>query len=316
MRLAHRTGGDDLFVYAHELRGHHAEALVQYHEAVSQLQSAAADANKWTAVRLHRKMGEIFNRLAKGAEIEQFNAVVLSGFESALKLIEGEPPHPESARLLTTLASYGYWSPIQQYVQTDASSDRGERYARAAVAMAEQLDAPVELAAALEAVGDVYSVRGMLRERLQIAFRRLSLSRDPRFTDRRQQVDILCQLGLALCSVGEYAQALPYLVEAEHLADEIRDLDEVIHALEIQAQCLFGLDRWDEIAEVEDKVPVLEARYGSERVGRICRQCGVSAYIHGLRGEMELSRSHRQAAYNIMAQAWGPVENWPAIGHY
>ncbi len=301
---------------AYELRGNPGEAILRYQEALSLLPKPLEAAGKWDAVRLHRKIGETFNRLAKGPEIEQFNPIVLSGFESAEKLIEGEPPHPEGVRLLTTLANYGYWGPYEHYDQADAFASRGERYARAAVAMAEQLDAPMELSAALEALATVYSTQGLLRERMQIALRRLDLSRDPRFSDRREQLNILCELGLALCAVGEYADALTHLVEAERLADEIRDLDHVMYALEIQAQCLFGLDRWDEIAQVEDKRPALQARYGTDRVGRICRQCGVSAYIHGLRGEMELSRSHREEAYSTMAAAWGPLENWPSIGHF
>ncbi len=146
--------------------------------------------------------------------------------------------------------------------------------------------------------------------------RRLALSRDPRFTDRREQVNILCQVGTALCSVGDYRQALTYLLEAERLADEIRDSDEVIHALVIQIQCFFGPDRWEEILQVEDKRLALQARYGSDRTGRICRQCGVSAYVCGWRGEMELARSYREEVYNNHTKTWGPMENWPLIGHY
>lgn len=301
---------------AHSLSGDQAEAMAHYRQALALLQNPPHGGDPWTAVRLYRKMGETFNRLRTAAEIEQFNGIVVSGFQSALKLIDGQPPHPESARLLTTLAKYCYWSTSQPYEQFEALSDNEGRYARGAVAMAEQLDAPADLSAALEALASFYSTQGMLRERLQVALRRLALSRDPRFTDRREQVNILCEAGLALCSVGENAEALDYLIQAEQMAEEIRDPGQVILALEMQAQCLFGMDRWDEVSQVEDKGDALRARYGSDRVGRICRQCGVSAYIYGLRGEMELSRAHREAAYIMMTEAWGPLENWPAIGHF
>jgi DNA-binding SARP family transcriptional activator len=300
---------------AHRLRGERAKAIQTYQEALEVWRSIM-NADKWLAVRLHRKIGETFNRLAKEAEIEQFKTVVLAGLENALQVIESEPPHPESVRLLTTLANYGYWSSYSHYEQTESLADQGEHYTRAAMAMAEQLDAPVELSAALESLADIYSTKGLLRERTQIALRRLVLSRDPRFTDRHEQVNILCQVGAALCSVGDYAQALTHLAEAGRLAEQIGDLGKLIYALSIQIQCLFGLDRWEEILKIEDKRLALQGRYGSERIGKICFQCGVSANVHGWRGEMELARTRREEAYHMMADGWGALENWPAIGHY
>jgi tetratricopeptide (TPR) repeat protein len=299
---------------AHRLRGERAEAIQIYQQAL-EVWRRMTNADKWLAVRLHRKIGETFNHLATGADIERFRAMALSGLESALKLIEGEPPHPESARLLTTVANTAYW---RAYGPADALPDQSEmeHYARAAVAMAEKLNAPVELSAALEALANIYSAQGLLRERMQIGLRRLALSRDPRFTDRREQVNMLCQVGTALCSVGDYVQALTYLLEAERLADEIRDSDDVIQALGMQVQCFFGLDRWEEILQVEDKRLALQAHYGSARIGRICRQCGVSAYVYGWRGEMELARSNREEVYNNHTKLWGPTESWPVIGHY
>jgi tetratricopeptide (TPR) repeat protein len=300
---------------AYSLRGERAKAIQVYQEALEVWRSIV-NRDKWFAVRLHRKIGETFHRVAKEAEIEQFKTMVLTGLESASQLIEGEPPRPESVRLLTTLANYGYWSSYSHYEQTDTLSDKGEHYMRAAVAMAEQLDAPVELSAALESLADIYSTQGLLRERTETALRRLALSRDPRFTDRHEQVNILCQVGTALCSVGDYAQALTHLVEAERLAEQIGDLGKLIYALSIQIQCLFGLDRWEEILQIEDKRLALQARYGSERIGKICFQCGVSANVHGWRGEIELARDRREEAYQMMANGWGALENWPAIGHY
>jgi serine/threonine protein kinase/DNA-binding SARP family transcriptional activator len=299
---------------AHRLHGERAKGIEIYQEALEVWRSIM-NIDKWFAVRLYRKIGETFNLLAKEAEIERFRLIVISGLESALKFIEGEPPHLESTRLLTALANYAYWS---SYGPADALPDQGEmeHHARAAVAMAEQLDAPVELSAALEALANIYSAQGLIRERMQVALRRQTLSRDPRFTDRREQVNILCQVGEALCSIGDYTQALTHLLEAERLADEIRASDEVIHAWVFQIQCFFGLDRWEEILQIEDKRLALQARYGSDRIGRICRQCGVSAYVYGWRGEMELARSHREEVYNIHTKTWGTLENWPRIGHY
>src|SRR3970282_1960852 len=145
--------------------------------------------------------------------------------DSGLRLTDGEPPHPESVRLLTTLASDKWATRVQQ------DWDASERYARAAVEMGEQLDAPVELSAALGALDTVYGARGLYRERVQLSQRRLALSRDSRFGDVREQVNLLCQTGNALSFVGDYAQALPYLLEAERLAHPIRHVSQQVYAL-------------------------------------------------------------------------------------
>jgi predicted ATPase len=300
---------------AQRLRGEHAQALQIYQEALGVWHSIKS-ADKWLNVRLHRKIGETFHLLAKEAEIERFRTIVLYGLENTLKLIEGEPPHPESVLLLTALANYGYWSAYSYYEQAASLVDRGEHYARAAVAMAEQLGAPAELSVALEALANAYSSHGLLRELTQIAMRRLTLSRDPRFNDQHEKVNILCQVGTALCSTGDYHQALPYLLEAERSAEQIGDLGKLVNALMIQIQCFFGMDKWKEILQIEDKRLVLQERYGSERIGRICFQCGVSAYVHGWRGEAELAHARREEAYQMMSDGWGILENWPAIGHY
>ncbi|NUM46292.1 MAG: AAA family ATPase [Anaerolineales bacterium] len=298
----------------YRLRGERAEAITLYQEAL-RLGLELEKGEKWTAVRLHRKIGDTFNHLGKGVEIEQFKEMALAGLENGLKLIEDEPSHIESVRLLTALANYAYWGGYEMYGPNSALPVQGEHYAQAAVTMAEQLDAPVELSAALESLANLYSTHQLLREGVQIAQQRLALGRDPRFTNPREQVNILSQAGVALCAVGDYAQALIYLLEAERLADEIRDWGQVIYTLNRQIQCYFGLDRWEEILQIEEKRLALAERYGRDRIGRMCFQCGVSAYVHGRRGEMELARTNREEAYQMMATALAP-ENWLPIHHY
>ncbi|HUM67227.1 MAG TPA: hypothetical protein PLK31_00080, partial [Chloroflexota bacterium] len=298
----------------YRLRGDRADAIQTYQQALA-VWRGMADGEKWTAVRLHRKTGETFNRLGKAAEIEQFKPIALAGLETARQLIAAEPPHPETVRLLTALANYAYWESYELYGQSGDPFTQGEQFAHAAVAMAEQLDAPVELLAALEAQANLYSAHERLREGVEIAQRRLALSRTLRLTNPREQVNILSQAGSALCAVGDYAQALACLLEAERLADEIHDWGQVIYTLNKQIQCFLGLDRWEEILQIEDKRLVLAGRYGRERIGRMCFQCGVSAYVHGWRGEMELARAHRQEAYQMMADSV-PLDKWLSIQHY
>ncbi len=294
----------------HRLRGERADAILIYQQALA-IWPDLASADKWIAVRLHRKIGETFLRLKSSANRERFAALAQTSLDSGLRLVEGEPPHPECVRLLTTLANDRWSAQAQQDWET------AERYARTAVAMGEQLDAPVELSAALGALDTVYGARGLYRERVQLAQRRLALSRDPRFGDLRERIDLLCQAGNALAFVGDHAPALPHLLEAERLAERIRDVSQHVYALGLQAQCFFGLDRWDEMLQIEAKRLALEERYGRDRVDRMCFYCGLSANVLALRGEVDQSHARRDEAYATMVGFWGgPPEAWAPVGHY
>jgi hypothetical protein len=95
--------------------------------------------------------------------------------ESSLILSETEPQQLERVRVLTALAN------IDHGTRLPSALDRAERYAQAAMELAEQLDAPEELADALDALADVYFERGQSSAHLAVSRRLLALSRDPRF---------------------------------------------------------------------------------------------------------------------------------------
>jgi len=109
--------------------------------------------------------------------------------------------------------------------------------------------------------------RSRLREHLEVARRRLETCHDERFEDQRESIDALRGAGAALMYVGEYEQALPYLEEAEGLSARVQATDQQANALGLQAQCLFRLDRWDEVLALEKKWRDLEQRYTRARVG-------------------------------------------------
>ncbi|MBW7882726.1 MAG: AAA family ATPase [Caldilineaceae bacterium] len=309
---APRLMAQELLADVYRLRGERTKAMLVYQEALDQWRSQAGG-DKWVAVRLCRKLHETFLLLGSSNDIQRFEALSRAGLECGLGLIEGEPPHPEAVLLLATMANDTRGTRPQQ------DWDTAERFARTAVTMAEQLDAPVELASALAALATVYGVRGLLRERVQLVVRCVAVSRDPRFGDRRDQCRHLCEAGNALLLVGEYAEALPYLLEAEHLADLIRDASQQVHALGLQAQCFYGLDRWDEMLQIEQKRQALEDHYGHDRVGIMCFYCGLSANVSALRGDYERANSCRKIAYNNMAAFFGgPPEGgmWSRGGHY
>jgi hypothetical protein len=288
-------------------------AAIQTYQDALELWRALGGADRWTAVRLYRKTAEAHTRARNLVDLRHLVSLVRAGLDTALELIAGQPPHLEAARLRICLADLAYWSGVDAEVKM---SDF-EPLARAAIALAEQLDAPVELSAALGTLAKSYATRGLYRENVAIARRRLALSRDPRFGDVRQRVTVLIDGGTALMLVGEYSEALQLAYEADALAARLRDVSQRARAVELQAQCYFGLDRWDEVLEVEARRKALEAEYAPSVVDRMCYYCGIYANVQGWRGDLEGARAGYQEAFDFMAAGWGRrAETWPAIGHY
>lgn len=58
--------------------------------------------------------------------------------------------------------------------------------------------------------------------------------------------------GREACSVS-YEQALPMLREAETLAARAQSIGKQVAALRLQGQCLFRMDRWDEVLVIEER---------------------------------------------------------------
>jgi tetratricopeptide (TPR) repeat protein len=125
----------------------------------------------------------------------------------------------------------------------------------------------VDLSQAQGALANVLDGRSRLREHLEVAQRRLEITRQPGFEDLRESMDALRGVGAARMYVGEYQEALPYLEEAEEIATSAQAVNQIANALGLQAQCLFRMDRWDEVLALEQKWRDLEDRHTRERVG-------------------------------------------------
>jgi hypothetical protein len=164
---------------------------------------------------------------------------------------------------------------------------------------------------------DIYRERGLWRERVTVALRRLALIDDPRFDNLSERADILNETGEALLRVGEAAQAIPFLLESEKIGEQIRSVHPQFYALQLQGECFFELDRWDEMLQIEGKWQALQQRYTHQQIGRICFYCGVSSSVHSLRGEVEEAKVKRDEAVNMMTRTLGkPVEEWTAAPYY
>jgi hypothetical protein len=191
-----------------------------------------------------------------------------------------------------------------------------EKFAREAVAMAEQADSPADLSAALIALSDVLGLRGSWRECAQITLRRIAINDAAQLGDVQERATALIDAGWALEKVGEYAEGARWSIEGGSLAEQAKMVDLEKAALDQRIHCLLGLDRWDEVMALDAKLRDMQRRYPRERIGPSCYAISAIARIHALRGELDLARAQRNEADAIMTSMMGPHEDWLQFQHY
>jgi len=277
------------------------EAFHRYKDALD-LVPSLAEASKLTAVRLYRKICSAWFILPLEDQ-RRLEDQAQAYLKTGLALMDGQTPHLETVHILVraSFCMYDWFEPAPEWQTADY-------YAQAAVKMAEQLDAPVELSAALDALGTNYNKLGRFRDYLLVEQRRQRLSRDPRFNNLREKLNILNETAHALKIVGDYAQAIPLVLEAEILAEQIQDIYNQAKALTHQAECWVRLDRWDEVLIVEEKIEVLQGRYPLTRLGGICWVLAFSAVVHAMRGQKEQAAQLADESYKIMIIFYGGGE--------
>ncbi|HKZ55665.1 MAG TPA: adenylate/guanylate cyclase domain-containing protein, partial [Anaerolineales bacterium] len=286
-----------------------ARAIAEYQQAL-ELWRGLQDSDRMAGVRLHRKIVQAVTDLKWSVSLENLQRANTAREDSraslvqALDQLEREPPYLETVRARIALSADAW------RIQEPPDWDAAQRFAQAAVDMAATLDSPVDLSQAHGALANVLDGRSRLREHLQMSEQRLAICRQPEFSDLRETLEALRGLGTALMYVGEYAQALPYLAEAEGLATQVQAIDQIANVLTVQAQCLFRTDRWDEVLALEEKWRDLERRHTRERVGATCFLVALSASVHALRGDTDRANTYAQESYDFMVSISGKPEQW------
>lgn len=250
----------------HHLLHNGNQAIASYQKALEVWQGLP-EADEIIDLRLKRKIVQVVIDLkwAVGIEhLEQANESrleSLTGLKEGLRSMEGGPPDLEMVRVLVVLATDAW------RIQDPPDWNAAQTYAQAAVEMSERLDSPPDLSRSLGALAYVMDGQSLLRQHLQAAERRLEISQHPGFTDIFEKIEALRNAGAGYMYVGEYQLAIPFLNQAEEMAEQAHVVDQQMNATGLQAQCWFRLDHWDEVLETEEKWRALERRYRRERVG-------------------------------------------------
>ena len=284
------------------------QSIALYHESLHLWETVPA-ADAIIAVRLHRKIVQLATESKWNVDLDTYRHVRDLTLESLdqleLSLSAGKPePSAEAVLALATL-SFEAWRS-----RTPPDWERAQRFAQAAVDIAEQLDEPVVLSRALGALCNVLDGQSLLRDHLHFALRRLEVSSDRRVDDPIERIDALSGAGMALMYVGEYEQAFPHLQEAEALALKVQSIGQQTAAIGLQSQCAFRLDRWDDVLALEDKWRELERRYPRQRVGPTCFNAAMSGSVYALRGDSDRSKAYGKESVDFMISMSGSPELW------
>lgn len=286
-----------------------ARAIAEYQLALQLWQQLEQPA-PMLEVRLHRKIVQVVTELKWSVSLEDLQRANPAREESRKRLVEavegllGGSPHHETVRALIALSTDAW------RIEEPSDWEAAEKFAQAAVDMAAQLDSKVDLSQAYGALANVLDGLSRLREHLKVAEQRLAITLMPGFSDRREALDAVRGVGAAHMYIGEYQQALPFLEEAEQQANRIQAVDQIANAVGIRAQCLFRLDRWDEVITVEARWRELERTHLRERVGEMCFFVALSASVHALRGDSDRAAAYARESHDYMVMMSGEPENW------
>jgi len=290
------------------------QAITAYHDALH-IWETLPDKDTITGVRLYRKIIQLATEAKWNTSLESYEHMretaseSLAELEPILEAIQNEP-HVEIVRAFATV-SFEAWRN-----QNPPDWERAQRYAQLAVDMAERLEEPVVLSRALGALANVLDGRSLLRDHLQVALKRLEVSADPDMNNPIERIDAISGAGMALMYVGEYEQAINHLQEAETLAIESQAIGQQTATLNLQEQCLFRLDRWDEALSIETRWRELEKQYPRERVGPTCFSVAMSGSIHAMRGNHSKAKAYEMESFDFMVAISGTPDQWQRNQHY
>ncbi len=286
-----------------------AGAIRHYQEALAVCQLMALS-DPMISVRVNRKIVQVVAELKWSVGLADLQQAMAAGraarasLEANLPTLIAGPPQPETVRVLIALSTDAW------RIQEPPDWESAQRFAEAAVSLAEPLGGWVDQSQALGALATVLDGRGRLREHLRVAEQRLDICRGTQSDDVRERLEALRGLGSARMYVGEYHQALLSLQEAEALAVQTQTVDQQVSALMLQMQCCFRLDRWDDVLSIETKWRGLEQRYARERVGETCFAVALSASVHALRGNLAMADSYAEESYKYMFFVSGGPDHW------
>ncbi|HEV3472761.1 MAG TPA: AAA family ATPase, partial [Actinomycetota bacterium] len=221
--------------------------------------------------------------------------------------LDAAPPGDSRERALL-LAARAFF---QGAAVGETGDTAGETAARDAIEMAERLDDPELLSAAMDALAVWWWPSGRWGEVARVGRARLELI--PRLTDVREICDIALSAGRDHTLLGHYKDAVNYLSRAMDRARGI-DTGQYLHALVHRVYPRFMAGDWDGALEDQSEIERLETPSGEDPPRYAVRPFGVVLFLHTLREQLDVTdrylqimRRFRAEVASMSPDAWGPL---------
>jgi hypothetical protein len=242
------------------------------HGHLADLDAAAMARLSWKWVDLPSRWAGL--QLRTPPTREAIEAEIEEGLRSALSVGE----RSLQARLLIARALT-----VWRYERDQEPQERALGEAEEAFSIAEAIEKPLIVSAALDARSALSAALHRYREAADLDERRMSLI--PRIPSREEQMDICAATARTRTLLGDYRGA----VAAAELADELvagGDRRWLAWPARTRIEAYFYWDRWDEAMAAHDGfLEVFRQGQGSRRISVPGLVGGVAAAIHLLRGE-------------------------------
>jgi tetratricopeptide (TPR) repeat protein len=105
-------------------------------------------------------------------------------------------------------------------------------------------------------------------------------------------------------------------METENLSAAVQDVSSQVTSMVLQSQCLFSLDRWDDLFSLDARLAGIQARNPVERMGpSLWAHTSLVSVLERYRGNRDKAEALRKETYNTMIAIAGPPEDWVRNHH-
>jgi tetratricopeptide (TPR) repeat protein len=245
---------------AYAQRGSLDEAWQEYRKALRLATAEGVTLHKAALLHLYDRLAELatrwMGRFDNPPDLQEIQGYIDAG----LQLLEGRPTDAERVAFLTYQA---FWH-IRQlqtatHIQKAALTEQALASGHEALRIAEELNDPLGLSLALDALGFIYAEYHKYNEAHQVQHRRLQL--EGQLTERMELYDLYLSLGSSHEQVADYPNALVWFGRAWSIAQTMESPMMLLNSLVGRMRAWRQWNRWEDASEAARELLRLIEQY-------------------------------------------------------
>jgi predicted ATPase/class 3 adenylate cyclase len=312
---------------AYAQRGNLDAAWQEYRKALQAALTSGTAADTATLYHLYAHMAALGTRWSGSFDTLPDAQEVWGYIDAGLRLIPEQPISSERVALLTYQAFwYAHQLETATQAQKIALAEQALTSGHTALRLAEELNQPIPLSLALDALSFIYTEYHKYNEAHDMQHRRQK--QEQFLTSREELYDLYMSLGYSHEQVGDYATALIYFGRAWNNAQTMENPQLLLNSLVGRMRTWRQWNRWDEAQEVAQEILHLIERYqqdekrqfwaletlatiayrrgDQERGDQYARQCKrlVDQQIARVGGKQQQQLATRMHAIHLASEDW------------